>query len=165
MGNRTRKERAESKRARMVTDTDGVKPVSTDTTSAPLPDVRGLLEVPEAYKSDLELLRRYLGCAEFSEHETSGMLRRIARIIATSPDEKTQISAFAVLLKQAKLSFDIAQARRPQGPAEQHIHGHVHLPPERNRVAELAARCGMHIAVSADENGPVILSDEGTIQE
>ena len=68
MGNRTRKERAESKRARMVTDTDGVKPVSTDTTSEPLPDVRGLLEVPEAYKSDWELRRRYLGGAEFSEH-------------------------------------------------------------------------------------------------
>lgn len=129
MANRTRAKRAALKRRALqrVTETQGDQPpVSTDTTEQQETGVRGLLEDPRRIRSDLALLTKYMGCAQFTEDEIAAMVRRVGSIVAESPDDRIRVSAFKTLLAQAKLSFDMDRGMRSP-ETQRHVHGHLHV--------------------------------------
>lgn len=80
----------------------------------------GLLEDPGRVRSDLQLLRKYMGVGLFTDEQVKGMVIKMGTIVAKG-DNRQAIQAFRTLLAQAKLSCDIEQASKPS------IHGHVHM--------------------------------------
>ena len=149
MANRTRKRRREIKehqeilKRRMldrVTDTDDASTSdSTETTdSAP---VRGLLEDPHRIRSDLVLLRKYMGDAFFTKDEFTSMVREVGAIVKKSDDYRVKTAALRAVsdavFKQLKLHHEVEKSLLPPMPSR-HNHAHLHLEGKEADEAEEA---------------------------
>jgi hypothetical protein len=96
-------------------------------------DVRGLLEDSgsRATRSDLALLRKYMGCAQFTEDELSAMIRRMGGLVAASDSDMVKVIAFKALLEQGKFSFNMIH-----NTDKQEFHRHVHIEQIRARQTD-----------------------------
>lgn len=145
-----------------VTETTGTATPDVTDTTGEHKGLGSLLRDPGHIRSDLQMLRTYMGCGVFSEDQIEGMLVKIAKIVATGKNRE-QISAFKTLLAQAKLSHDMAQQQERPDKQTTHVHQHGHLHVAANGVgselAAIAAEIGLQIDI--EETG----GDEGDYVE
>ena len=111
----------EAEGSSLVTGTTGTAtPAVTSNDGEQEKGVGSLLRDPPLVRSDLRMLRAYMGCGTFTEEQIEGMMTVMGGIVAKG-NNRERIAAFRTLLSQAKLSWDMAEGRT------QHIHTHAHV--------------------------------------
>lgn len=139
-----RSKKRKAQRRGQVTETTGNQPAVTEDDSKK--GIGELLRDPKLVRSDLAMLRNYMGCGVFTEEQIEGMVMRIGSIIANGTNRE-RIAAFKTLLAQTKLSYDMANGRSSSTHVHQHGHLHVNAHEIGADLAEIASEIGIEIGI------------------